>query len=779
MLSILVLFTIPVYADFLDVPQKHWAYPSIVKLLDYEIINYSADFKFHGQDPVNKYQMAAIFNHILKHSGKIKEVEAITLEAFYTDVPEDQYAYQAVVNLVKMGLFEVPESKLFRGDTDLTRYVFFSYLAAFVEQLEGARLPEAAADQGYADIIETHPAYPYIQKLIGAGILSGQGKFNGDKLVTRYQMAVAVARILDYYYLTPEADEEEAEKEIIIGYTDVPKAHYARQAIGELIDAGILPPGKGREFRGDEEINKYYLMYFLCSLIEEMVTNQGEELPEAGPERAYKDVPVNNYAYRSIQKLIALGVIPPGNQRELFNGNRRINRYQMNYFMFSAIENVLSSILTFQPAAADRGYADVPEDNFAYETIQKLIKLGVLPGGKDRDFNGDGLVNRYELSYFTVNMIHGVYVALKDAEVVYRKPVEYGFEVLLSTNFTASQITDGVAPGQDLNNVYAYQSLSLSFNRRLNEILSIFASLYSSYYFGDTTTASDAYIDSAYATLQYRPLALQMGRTSYYQSYSPFGNSLYVDTYSTSHPLDVIITGYYNPLFYMESAFGKIAYLGDLSQDSNYGTVSFTPRFTGFLGMVDLTVAGSLVTDMPDPTFTYTMPTRATQGYGGLKISLFNFLELSAELASVNFTNASAVLPIVGSTTNEGLSAAQYAITYYSEDYGHSISIGYQSIGDDYFMSVITDPTEYLTTLQGADSYLLRGRYYISPTQLLGIDMAYVTMSNNFNRISIETNFDWQMFETTSVNFSIDKIADSPRGTSDELKISSSVSTSF
>jgi hypothetical protein len=50
----------------------------------------------------------------------------------------------------------------------------------------------------FSDVPRTHWAYKAIQKAVDAGVLEGyDGKFHGQKLINRYQMAVIVKRILD------------------------------------------------------------------------------------------------------------------------------------------------------------------------------------------------------------------------------------------------------------------------------------------------------------------------------------------------------------------------------------------------------------------------------------------------------------------------------------------------------------------------------------------------------------------------------------------------------
>lgn len=55
-----------------------------------------------------------------------------------------------------------------------------------------------AATNPFSDVPRTHWAYKAIQTAVDAGVLEGyDGKFHGEKLINRYQMAVIIKRILD------------------------------------------------------------------------------------------------------------------------------------------------------------------------------------------------------------------------------------------------------------------------------------------------------------------------------------------------------------------------------------------------------------------------------------------------------------------------------------------------------------------------------------------------------------------------------------------------------
>ena len=69
---------------------------------------------------------------------------------------------------------------------------------------------EKARKSGFSDLGPTHWAYASVQRLVGARIIEGLGqKFDGTRPVTRSEMAMTVARILDH--LESEAIEVPAE----------------------------------------------------------------------------------------------------------------------------------------------------------------------------------------------------------------------------------------------------------------------------------------------------------------------------------------------------------------------------------------------------------------------------------------------------------------------------------------------------------------------------------------------------------------------------------------
>ncbi|MDD5593416.1 MAG: S-layer homology domain-containing protein, partial [Candidatus Margulisbacteria bacterium] len=646
---VLICFALPCLAEFIDISAGQPAYPAVKKLVANGIITVPANNKFNGNDSLTLYQLAVIMDKLIERAGQLKEIEARPLEDFFVDVPPSHYAYKAVADLVKLGVFTVSGQKRFEGKALVNRYAFYSYYALFLEKITDSALP-ASATAIYLDLKPDNPSYVFVKKLIAAGLLNGYGIFSGDQTVDRNEMAVFTTKVLDHLSGRVKGAEKKAPAEAAVSeYSDIPEGNYAGPAVNELVGEGILTPGPDRKFYGDYLINQYLLVDFVSRVLEKILVGETGELTTANPALAYKDVPPGNFAYRSVQKLIKLGVIPAGEQRELLYGDRKINRYQMIFFTLAAIERALADVIKFKTAEPTLAYSDVPPDHFAYETVQKLVWLGVLEGGPNNKFNGGEYVNRYELSFFTVNLIKAIFLKLKEIETPAReKPVEYGFKTFLTTQLDASQIVNGKGPGQTLTNASALQTIRLSVERSLGQDVSVYGSLNSTYSFGGNAALSSPVIDNGYVLFKNQPCAVQAGRSTYYQGYTPFGNSLFIDTTS-----DMILANYDQGLFSLNASVGKLGYVRDVSQDSNFGFASFTPKLPPLFGWLEFTAGGSLITNLPAPITAAPLPTRLTQGYGGVKINLFGLFELTAEHARLNLSNP-AVLPIIGVSDEVG-----------------------------------------------------------------------------------------------------------------------------
>ncbi|MBU0573336.1 MAG: S-layer homology domain-containing protein [Candidatus Margulisbacteria bacterium] len=764
---IALFFALPCFGAFSDVSRYHWAYPAVQDAYKNGLI--SAEKKFNGKALVNKYQLAVILERTLEQLGMTRELESMPLLNFYSDIPTGHYAYKAVEDLVKLGMLNVEPDTPFNGSQKLSRSLFYIYYAAFIEKALNEQLALAPGRRGYADVAQNEACYQYLQKLIAAGLLDGAGLFGGSKPVDRYQMVTFAVRSL--YFLK---ENQTVKKLVSIPYPDVPDDNFAAPAIAELAETGILHPLPGQDFNGDKLINRYLMTDFISKIIEAIVMGDKGALREAPFSLSYKDVPVTNFAYPAIQKLIDIDVLTAGNRQELFNGDRRINRYQLVYFVFSAIEQVLEGVTAFEEAPGYEGFPDVPSNNFAYPAVQKLIALNVLEGGAEEQFEGKEFVDRYELCDFTVNLIKAVVLKLREErKEMAAPPADFGFLTSLNTILSASQTANGNAPGEDIYNLSASQSIAFSVNRQVSSFFLGYASLTASYDFGQTTAISP-YIDQAYVVANNleRSLVLQGGRSSLYEGYTPFGNTLFVDTAS-----DMIIVDSLSAPLALKVAGGKFWYLGDIKQDSSFGIVSISPRLPEYLSWLEILGGGSLITDLPDPDFASLLSTSVSQGYLGLKIYLPEGIELTAEKAILTFSNPDALWPL-GVTTVDDTQAEQYTITYVAQNYGVTFSLGYQKLGEDYYLSSLANPSA-LGPERGTESVLIKTRVNPAPSFVLGLDIATVNMLGDNINNKIGFNSSLAIFESGYWNLDVARIIDNTDAGQDQMNITSSFQLSF
>jgi hypothetical protein len=229
----------------------------------------------------------------------------------------------------------------------------------------------------------------------------------------------------------------------------------------------------------------------------------------------------------------------------------------------------------------------------------------------------------------------------------------------------------------------------------------------------------------------------------------------------------------------MYSGIGKLVYEGDIKYDSNFGILSVSPKLSGILDWAEILLGGSLITDLPDPYYQSPLPTRVVQAYGGLKLNLFELLEFTAEMAKLEFSNPG-VLPAIGAAFyKDDTEAYQYSVTHFSEDYGYTLSLGYQKIGDDYYISRLASPTALPGVEPDTECWLFKTLYYPSPTQSMGANLSYVIRDNYNIKTGISGYYNLQLFESAYLNFAVSRIMDNTSVGQDELSASSSFSVSF
>ncbi len=770
LLAILILFlTIPpALAQFKDLKPGHPAYPFVSKLVREGIIEVAKNKRFEAGGNVNKYQLAVILDRVYALAYPDKPPPPPTV--VYKDVPSTSYANEAAGRLSALKVFEPDANGNFNGGLRLTRYYFYYTLCRFIESSLGRQLPAVSNELGYSNISESDPYYPYLQKLIGAGLLPG-GKlrfFDGELMLNRMEMSIFIANVLDY--LRPEKKPGEVTQPAVpkSGFIDIPEDHYARESIDELVDVGILPKSPGQKFNGTSQINKFELLNLLSKVLEKLLIGEEGELDLADAALSYKDVGTSNPAYRSVQKLIALSVLPPGNRTEILNGELPITRYQLAYYLLNPIENILMSQVKMQEASPEAGYRDVSKDNFAYSAIQKLIWLGVLPGGRDKEFRSDSFAVRYDLAYYSVRTLKALYLKIKEEEILITPPPDYGFRTYLNTSFNYSTVANGKSPGTDLKNIFGLQSLNLTVNRRLSNSFSSYIYLQNNLYFGST---SPQYLNIGEAYLSYNnpSFSLKAGRIYNYYGWSPFGASLFFD-----NTVDQATYSIDSPLCSLNAAAGKLSFKQDVSTDSNFASL----YLISFDAPLQISAGGNLVTNIFDPTMTAQLPSRVTQTYAGAKLKIFGQFEANAEASKVDYSNQD-VLQYIGTSGNIDTNAFQDSLTYFSPNLGFNLSLGYQRLGEYFYNGGLSDPGYAVYSGMGKEASMLKLRFDLTPERTLLFNTSSLYRCGAYLGNVVFGNYTQNLSRSTYLNLSVKHFADNSEAQNSTTAVSGSVSLSF
>ena len=174
---------------------------------------------------------------------------------------------------------------------------------------------------------------------------------------------------------------------------DVPKDHWARKSVLYVVEKEILPTyvdetPDGR-FLGDRAVTSYEFAMGLAKILDD--TYKGT-IP-SGSSNPFPDIPKNHWAYDSVRKLEAVGVVE-GYGDGTFRGDREAIRYETALYaahLLSAVApNAAKSIKRSTP------FPDIPKDHWAYNSISLLTGASLDEGYADRTFRGDRPRTRYE-----------------------------------------------------------------------------------------------------------------------------------------------------------------------------------------------------------------------------------------------------------------------------------------------------------------------------------------------------------------------------------------------
>lgn len=150
-------------------------------------------------------------------------------------------------------------------------------------------VPAFAADNPgpFPDVPANHWAAEAVKQMAGSGIMKGlpDGKFKGEKPVTRYELAVALARLVQSIdeARKPLAPQKE-EKAIPAKTQNLSHGVWAKPSLDFLVSGGFLPKNTPLAKDGDKTVDSDTLANSFASVVARVMTSDAEaEAQQSSP----------------------------------------------------------------------------------------------------------------------------------------------------------------------------------------------------------------------------------------------------------------------------------------------------------------------------------------------------------------------------------------------------------------------------------------------------------------------------------------------------------------
>lgn len=190
------------------------------------------------------------------------------------------------------------------------------------------------AKEQLADI-KGHWAEDEIRDLADQEILTGypDGSFKAERAITRAEFATILARAFEL-----EASAEEAPE-----FRDM-KGHWAKDAVDQLTQAGIIEGYPDGTFKPDEKINRAEMTAMVQRAVAS-VHGLAEELPE-GWKPTFSDLSSEHWAFAAAEIAHQEGILPPY-VRDGFEPEKAATRAETAYMVSRSLRlEVLEGTLT-------------------------------------------------------------------------------------------------------------------------------------------------------------------------------------------------------------------------------------------------------------------------------------------------------------------------------------------------------------------------------------------------------------------------------------------------
>ncbi|MBQ1729221.1 MAG: S-layer homology domain-containing protein, partial [Oscillospiraceae bacterium] len=202
----------------------------------------------------------------------------------FNDVKEDSWFKEAVDYVVERGLFNGTGKGNFSPNKQASKGMIITVLA----RMAGTDVDTGATDGNYSDVDYSLWYGPAIAWAYRMGIISDEGKFEPNSMLTRENMAVIIANFIDAFDLTYEEKTSEEPQ-----YTDYDKiSEEAKDAVVLTYKAGIFKGNKNGTFKPQSGLTRAELATVIMRLAK--LTEESGEVSGIAFDRKTVKVTVND-----------------------------------------------------------------------------------------------------------------------------------------------------------------------------------------------------------------------------------------------------------------------------------------------------------------------------------------------------------------------------------------------------------------------------------------------------------------------------------------------------
>lgn len=155
----------------------------------------------------------------------------------FADMEQAKWAIEPVEALYKMGIINGTDNDSFEPNRGINRAEFVKILVCMAE------IPLDTSENIFTDVAEESWYYRYASAAFKAGVVMGddEGRFNGNKIITREEMAAMIYRIMNKMEISPTESDT-------LGFDDDELiSAWAKESVNYLKRCGIVN-GRNKNF---------------------------------------------------------------------------------------------------------------------------------------------------------------------------------------------------------------------------------------------------------------------------------------------------------------------------------------------------------------------------------------------------------------------------------------------------------------------------------------------------------------------------------------------------